>query len=130
MDAACPVEYITKGCQCLGDPMLSGKTVCGFVNQQTGFVISCPPGCCQPMCSLTDTVSFKPGTEFRPIFGGELPPGFGALLETSDQETSYSRATDLSQVPQSTTDNWKVWQYFLIGALLLLFILLMARFLG
>jgi len=83
----CGTEFLTKGCQCLTDPLDPTNFICANVNRQNGLVYPCDMGCCVPMCGTKPGHEPRKDFEFRPTFGGTLPPGFNVNLATSDQPT-------------------------------------------
>ena len=81
---SCGVQYITKGCQCVADPMDPFNPICAYVGRDNGIVYPCDPGCCQPMCNTKKGHEPRMDIEFRQTFGGTLPPGFNQNLATND----------------------------------------------
>jgi hypothetical protein len=82
---SCGVQYVTKGCQCLTDPMDPFNPICAYVGRDNGIVYPCDPGCCQPSCGTKMGHEPRMDVEFRQTFGGTLPPGFNKELVTSDE---------------------------------------------
>ena len=76
MSAACKVEFLTKGCECLTDPMDPTNPICAYVSTDNGLVYPCDVGCCQPNCGTKKGHLPRMDVEFRPTFGGTIPPGF------------------------------------------------------
>ena len=91
----CSSDLITKGCQCLSNPIDPGSQVCAYINRQNGLVSPCDAGCCVPKCNinrdLPGILQFQ--NEFRASTGTALPPGFGVNLATSDEPTRNKEET-------------------------------------
>ena len=93
--STCRSDLITKGCQCLANPIDPGSQVCAYINRQNGLVSPCDEGCCVPRCTinrnLPTVLQFQ--NEFRASTGTALPPGFGVNLMTSDEPTRKKEET-------------------------------------
>ena len=83
----CGSDFMTKYCQCLSDPLDPTNKICAFVDREKGLVYPCDIGCCVPICGTKPGQEPRRDVEFRPTFGGTLPPGFNVNLATSDQPT-------------------------------------------
>lgn len=126
MSAGCKVEFLTKGCQCLTDPMDPTNPICAYVSIDNGLVYPCDVGCCQPNCGTKLGHLPRMDVEFRPTFGGTLPPGFNVNLPTNS-DTSRKFETPFTPIPDETP---KVKEIALKLALSLLVILVFALYIG
>lgn len=129
---SCKQEFLNKGCMCLADPMDPWKTVCGYINRESGLVYPCDPGCCVPRC-MGQATGPRFDVEIRPSGGVTLPPGFGGEnLPTSDEPTETKGAAPFD-TPSFYGDGWKteglektrhrkVWHLVLSGLCILLLI--------
>jgi hypothetical protein len=108
---------------CLANPISPATQVCAYINRQNGLVTACDSGCCTPSCSIDSSAPniLQTQNELRPSAGTELPEGFGAELQTSDEPTRTKYASDY--VPPDTVDE-KVWQRMIIPILMLVIVLL------
>lgn len=137
----CKQEFLNKGCMCLADPMDPWKTVCGYINRESGLVYPCDPGCCVPRCQgVASGPRFD--VEVRRSGGVTLPPGFGnpENLPQSDHPTSGCAARVTKGDSQicaadfdtrehgwkseglESTKHRKVWHLVLSGAIVLFLI--------
>ena len=119
----CSSDMITKGCQCLSNPVDGGSQVCAYINRQNGLVSPCDSGCCVPRCNINNNL---PGilqfqNEFRASSGTSLPKGFGVDLVTSDAPTKIKGSSDYT--PPDTRYQ-AVWERMLIPFLMLLIVFL------
>ena len=121
--STCSSDLISKGCQCLANPIDPGSQVCAYINRQNGLVSPCDAGCCVPRCNinkdLPSILQFQ--NEFRASTGTALPPGFGVNLATSDEPT---RVKDSSDYEPPDTRYQTVWERMLIPLLMLLIVFL------
>jgi hypothetical protein len=121
--STCSSDLITKGCQCLANPIDPGSQVCAYINRQNGLVSPCDSGCCVPKCSinrdLPDILQFK--NEFRASTGTALPPGFGVNLVTSDEPT---RKKEETEYVEPDTRYQAVWERMIIPLLMLVIVFL------
>ena len=119
----CSSDMITKGCQCLANPIDPGSQVCAYINRQNGLVSPCDAGCCVPKCTinrdLPDILQFK--NEFRASTGTALPPGFGINLATSDEPTRNKEETEY-MAPDVRYQ--AVWERMIIPLLMLVIVFL------
>lgn len=128
---------MTKGCQCLSDPLDPTNFICANVNRQNGLVYPCDMGCCVPMCGTKPGHEPRRDVEFRPTFGGTLPPGFNVNLATSDQPTqAIDFESKFEPIPKPDSDlplilnNLKVMSMASKMLLAVLVILLLATILA
>ena len=95
----CSSDLITRGCQCLANPIDPGSQVCAYINRQNGLVSPCDAGCCVPKCNinrdLPGILQFQ--NEFRASSGTALPPGFGTNLATSNEPTRNKEETEYTE---------------------------------
>ena len=121
--STCSSDLITKGCQCLSNPIDPGSQVCAYINRQNGLVSPCDSGCCVPKCSinteLPSILQFQ--NEFRASTGTALPPGFGVNLATSDAPT---RKKDETEYIEPDTRYQTVWERMTIPLLMLVIVFL------
>ena len=119
---SCGVQYITKGCQCLTDPMDPFNPICAYVGRDNGIVYPCDPGCCQPNCGTVKGHEPRMDIEFRQTFGGTLPPGFNEnLITNGDPSPTKGEAPFTPVPPQNPTVGDKARQ--MLTALCLILIL-------
>ena len=126
MSAGCKVDFLTKGCQCLTDPMDPTNPICAYVSTDNGLVYPCDIGCCQPNCGTKPGHLPRMDVEFRPTFGGTLPPGFNVNLPTNS-DTSRKFEAPFTPIPDETP---KVKDIALRIALSLLAMLVFAVYIG
>ena len=123
MSTTCSSDMISKGCQCLANPIDPGTQVCAYINRQNGLVSPCDSGCCVPRCNinkdLTSILQFQ--NEFRASSGTALPTGFGGNLVTSDVPTQMKGAWDYTP---PDTQYQTVWERMMIPLLMLLIVFL------
>ena len=65
-DTTCPIEFQSKGCQCMtvkGDSCNPIKTMCAY--EDGGVLYGCPVGCCNNQCD---------GQCGAPAYGGDSTP--------------------------------------------------------
>ena len=123
----CSSDLITKGCQCLANPIVPGSNVCAYINNQNGLVSPCDVGCCVPQCKDAPSTSGTPSNilqfqnEFRASTGTSLPPGFGINLETSDRPTVMKGAYDFTP---PDIHYQAVWERIAIPVLMLVIVVL------
>ena len=121
--STCSSDLITKGCQCLANPIDPGSQVCAYINRQNGLVSPCDAGCCVPKCNtntdLPDILQFQ--NEFRASTGTALPPGVGVNLMTSDEPT---RNTEETEYFEPDTRYQTVWERMIIPLLMLVIVFL------
>jgi len=119
----CSSDLITKGCQCLANPIDPGSQVCAYINRQNGLVSPCDAGCCVPQCTvnteLPSILQFQ--NEFRASTGTALPPGFGVNLVTSDEPTRNKEETEYVE---PDTRYQTVWERMTIPLLMLVIVFL------
>jgi hypothetical protein len=133
----CGSEFMTKGCQCLTDPLDPTNFICANINRQNGLVVPCDIGCCVPICGTKPGQIPKKDVEFRPTSGGALPPGFNINLETSDKPTqAIDFQSDFEPIPPPDSglpdvlNNLKVMSMATKMILAVLVILLLAAILA
>lgn len=126
MSAGCKLDFLTKGCQCLTDPMDPNNPICAYVSTDNGLVYPCDVGCCQPNCGTKPGHLPRMDVEFRQTFGGTLPPGFNVNLATN-ADTSRKFEAPFTPVPDETP---KVKDVALRIALSLLAMLVFAVYIG
>lgn len=126
MSAGCKVEFLTKGCQCLTDPMDPTNPICAYVSTDNGLVYPCDMGCCQPRCGTKPGHLPRMDVEFRPTFGATLPPGFNVNLPTNS-DTGRKFETPFTPIQD---DSQKVKDIALRIALSLLAMLVFAVYIG
>lgn len=126
MNAGCGINFLTKGCGCLTDPMDPTNPICAYVSSDNGLVYPCDYGCCQPTCGTKPGHMPRMDVEFRPTFGGTVPPGFNVNLKTNDN-TDKKYETPFRQVQD---DTGKVKELALRIALSLLVVLVFAVYIG
>ena len=119
----CSSDLITKGCQCLSNPIDPGSQVCAYINRQNGLVSPCDAGCCVPKCNINPDL---PGilqfqNEFRASTGTALPPGFGVNLATSDEPTRNKEET---VYVEPDVRYQAVWERMIIPLLMLVIVFL------
>ena len=126
MSADCSDKFITKGCECLSDPMDPSNPICGYVSRDNGLVYPCDQGCCQPKCGTKPGHQPRMDVEFRQTFGGTLPPGFNVNLPTTGDPTQKTES------PFKPVDDGqvKVKEIALKLALSLIMILVFAVYIG
>lgn len=123
----CSSDLITKGCQCLANPIVPGSDVCAYINNQNGLVSPCDAGCCAPQCYDAPNIGESPPNilqfqnEFRASTGTSLPPGFGTNLETSDRPTTMKGTYDFNS---PDVKYQAVWERFAIPFLMLVIVVL------
>ena len=121
--STCSSDLITKGCQCLANPIDPGSQVCAYINRQNGLVSPCDAGCCVPKCNinrdLPSILQFQ--NEFRKSTGTALPPGFGVNLVTSDEPT---RKKEETEYVEPDTRYQAVWERMIIPLLMLVIVFL------
>ena len=121
--STCSSDLITKGCQCLANPIDPGSQVCAYINRQNGLVSPCDSGCCVPKCRINrgvpDILQFQ--NEFRASTGTALPPGFGVNLVTSDEPTRKKEETEYIE---PDTRYQAVWERMIIPLLMLVIVFL------
>lgn len=121
--STCSSDLITKGCQCLSNPIDPGSQVCAYINRQNGLVSPCDPGCCVPKCNinrdLPTILQFQ--NEFRASTGTALPPGFGVNLATSDEPTRNKEETEYVE---PDVRYQAVWERMIIPLLMLVIVFL------
>ncbi len=119
----CSSDLITKGCQCLSNPVDPGSQVCAYINRQNGLVSPCDVGCCVPKCNNTKNIPsiLQFQNEFRASTGTALPPGFGVNLVTSDEPTRKKGETEYVQ---PDTRYQAVWERMIIPLLMLVIVFL------
>ena len=119
----CSSDLITKGCQCLANPIEPESQVCAYINRQNGLVSPCDAGCCVPKCNinreLPTILQFQ--NEFRASTGTALPPGFGVNLVTSESPTVTKGATEYIE-PDIRYQT--VWERVIIPLLMLVIVFL------
>ena len=119
----CSSDLITKGCQCLSNPIDPGSQVCAYINRQNGLVSPCDAGCCVPKCNinrdLPGILQFQ--NEFRASTGTALPPGFGINLATSDEPTRNKEETEYVE---PDVRYQAVWERMIIPLLMLVIVFL------
>jgi hypothetical protein len=119
----CSSDLISKGCQCLSNPIEPGSQVCAYINRQNGLVSPCDAGCCVPKCNinqdLPSILQFQ--NEFRASSGTALPPGVGVNLATSDAPT---RTKDATEYIEPVTRYQTVWERMIIPLLMLVIVFL------
>lgn len=125
---SCKQEFLNKGCMCLADPMDPYKTICAYINRESGLVYPCDTGCCAPRCS-GQAIGPRFDVEIRPSSGVTLPPGFGGEdLAQSSEPTEIKGAAPFNTSPYG--DGWKtegiqdrkVWHLVMSGICVLLLI--------
>ena len=126
MNAACKLEFMTKGCGCLTDPMDPTNPICAYVSTDNGLVYPCDIGCCQPNCGTKPGHLPRMDVEFRPTFGGTLPPGFNVNLPTNS-DTGRKFEAPFTPIQD---DSQKVKDIALRIALSLLAMLVFAVYIG
>ena len=126
MSAACKVEFLTKGCECLTDPMDPTNPICAYVSTDNGLVYPCDVGCCQPNCGTKKGHLPRMDVEFRPTFGGTIPPGFNVNLPTNS-DTSKKNEAPFRPIQDDTP---KVKELALKIGLSLLVMLVFALYIG
>ena len=126
MNAACSSNFLTKGCGCLSDPMDPNNPICAYVSTDNGLVYPCDVGCCQPNCGTKPGHLPRMDVEFRPTFGGTLPPGVNVNLPTNGT-TDKKYEAPFSPVQDDTP---KVKELALKIALSLLVVLVFAVYIG
>ena len=121
--STCSSDLVTKGCQCLANPIDPGSQVCAYINRQNGLVSPCDAGCCVPKCNinrdLPSILQFQ--NEFRKSTGTALPPGFGVNLVTSDEPTQKKEETEYVE---PDTRYQAVWERMIIPLLMLVIVFL------
>lgn len=122
--STCSSDLITKGCQCLSNPIDPGSQVCAYINRQNGLVSPCDTGCCVPRCNINKDMAsvLQFQNEFRASSGTALPKGFGADLPISDEPT---RVKDLGVDYEPPETRYQtVWERMMIPLLMLLIVFL------
>ena len=121
--STCSSDLISKGCQCLTNPVDPGSQVCAYINRQNGLVSPCDAGCCVPRCNINPALPsiLQVQNEFRASSGTALPPGFGVNLATSNEPT---RARGASDYEPPDTRYQTVWERMMIPLLMLLIVFL------
>ncbi len=128
---SCRQEFLNKGCMCLADPMDPLKTICAYINRESGLVYPCDIGCCAPRC-MDQGSGPRFDVEIRRSGGVTLPPGFGGDdLPQSSEPTDTKGAAPFNPSPYG--DGWKteppqdrkVWHLVLSG-LIILFLIFIA----
>ena len=129
---SCKQEFLNKGCMCLPDPMDPYKTVCGYINRESGLVYPCDTGCCVPRCSGGQAMGPRFGVEIRRSGGVTLPPCFGGEdLPQSAEPTETKGAAPFNfdagwkTEGLDTVKDRKVWHLVLSG-LCILFLIFIA----
>ena len=131
MNTTCSSEFMNKGCLCLSDPVDPLQKVCAYINFQNGIVRPCDPGCCAGECP---TIGSFPNlnVEYRRSAGGDLPSGYGTMLETSDLPTENPKEKVLGPLspPVEPSRDFPVfqknWELLLFLASFLLVILVVS----
>lgn len=124
MNAGCQAQYITKGCSCLADPTNPDVTICAYVKVENGVVTPCDAGCCAPDCTSPNQMLQRFDIDFRPTYGGALPPDFGLLIKTSDQPTE-TIGTDIGpSPPPAQTRVWDILKVLMITLIVIFTIIL------
>lgn len=123
MSATCSSDLVTKGCQCLANPVDPGSQVCAYINRQNGLVSPCDTGCCVPRCNinkdLQSILQFK--NEFRASSGTAIPKDFGVNLVTSDAPTQTKGSYEYT--PPDTRYQ-TVWERITIPLLMVVIVFL------
>ena len=119
----CSSDLISKGCQCLSNPIEPGSQVCAYINRQNGLVSPCDSGCCVPRCKINTMIPsiLQFQNEFRASSGTALPPGVGVNLVTSDAPT---RTKDATEYTEPVTRYQTVWERMIIPLLMLVIVFL------
>lgn len=83
--SACDSKYVGKNCMCLPDPIFPEKTMCGYLDRDSGFLYACSTGCCSGGCP-DQNFNVKMNVEYGRSEGISLPEGFGKnmIYGTSD----------------------------------------------
>ena len=121
--STCSSDLITKGCQCLSNPIDPGSQVCAYINRQNGLVAPCDAGCCVPKCNINRDLPtiLQIQNEFRASTGTALPPGFGVNLATSDEPTRNKEETEYVE---PDVRYQAVWERMIIPLLMLVIVFL------
>lgn len=128
---SCKQEFLNKGCMCLSDPMDPYKTICAYINRESGLVYPCDTGCCVPRC-MGQAMGPRFDVEIRPSGGVSLPPGFGGddLPQSSEPTEPKGSAPFIDPKTGPYGDGWKteglqdrkVWHLVLSGLVVLVLI--------
>lgn len=112
--SACESKYIGKNCMCMPDPIFSEKTMCGYLDRDSGSLYACSTGCCR---SCPDqNLNVRLNVEYARSEGISLPQGFGQnmVYGTTDWEPPGS---SVFTTPPSSKEP-PLNQLIIMGALL------------
>ena len=113
--SACESKYVGKNCMCMPDPIYPEKTMCGYLDRDSGSLYACSTGCCGRACP-DQNLNVRLNVEYARSEGISLPQGFGQnmVYGTTDWEPPGS---SVFTTPPSSKEP-PLNQLIIMGALL------------